>query len=505
MLRHPLPRLLRILGFASLALLGTSCASVSSVSSIPSVPQVTPVPPAEARIPDRRVNLADFGGVPDGATLNTAAFERALASLAERGGGTLLVPSGYWLTGPIRLRSRIRIHLETGALIRFSGDHRLYPLTVHDYRGEKFVNSLSPISGDKLEDVAITGSGVIDGSGDAWRYVKRGKLTPPAWTALVKSGGVLNPKGDEWWPSQAALDGRAAVEALSAAGSLDVAAYAPFHQFLRPRLVRLIDCRRVLLEGVTFRNSPEWTLNPVLCEDVALRDLKIFNPRSAQNSDAMDIESCRRVHVRGCLIDTGDDGICLKSGKDEIGRRIGAPTRDVLVEDCTVLYAHGGFVIGSEMSGGVHDVLVRNCTFVGTAIGLRFKTARGRGGVVENIHVDGVRMHDLAGAAVSFDFFYARQGVSATVPPVDEGTPEFRRMLIENIVSRDAGATLVLRGLPEKPLRDITLRDVSVSGAKGADLAYCDGIVFERVQVRAASGEPLKTEEVKNSRLPLSP
>ena len=499
---HALPRLLRLVGFASLAALaltGSACASVSSV------PQVSPAPPAEPRIPERRVSLADFGSVPDGATLNTDAFERALAVLDEKGGGTLLVPSGYWLTGPIRLRNRVRLHLETGALIQFSGDHRLYPLTVHDYRGEKFVASLSPLSGEKLEDLAITGSGVIDGAGDAWRYVKRGKLTPPAWTALVKSGGVLNPKGDEWWPSQAALDGRAAVEALAAAGSLDVAAYAPYHPYLRPRLLRLVDCRRVLLEGVTFRNSPEWTLNPVLCEDVALRDLKIFNPHSAQNSDAMDIESCQRVHVRGCLIDTGDDGICLKSGKDEIGRRIGVPTRDVLVEDCTVLYAHGGFVIGSEMSGGVRDVLVRNCTFIGTALGLRFKTARGRGGVVENIHVTGVRMRDLVGAAVSFDFFYARQGVSETVPPVGEGTPEFRRMLIENIVSRDAGGTLILRGLPEKPLRDITLRDVSVSGAKGADLAHCDGIVFERVQVRATAGEPITTTEVANSRLTLTP
>ncbi len=467
---------------------------------------VTPAAPAAPSIPAIRVSLADFGAVPDGETLNTAAFARAIAALADKGGGTIVVPPGLWLTGPVELRSRIRLHLEAGSLIQFSRDHTLYPVRVFDARGEKMIHTTSPLSGEKLEDIAITGAGVIDGGGDAWRLVKKAKVTEAFWKALVASGGVLNAKQNEWWPSQAALEGAAAVDALEGSGSLDPAAYEPYRQFLRPRLLRLLDCRRVLIEGVTFRNAPNWTLHPWLCEDLILRDVKILNDRWAQNSDAMDLESCRRVVVRDCLIDTGDDGLCIKSGINESGRRIGVPTEDVLIEDCVVYEGHGGFTIGSEMSGGVRNVLVQNCTFIGTDLGLRFKTARGRGGVVENIHIRGIRMTGIVGSAIDFNFFYFSEGqAAAPVPPVTEGTPVFRNILFEDIVSRGSEAAFTLRGLPEMPLRDITFRDVSLSAARGADLAYAEGIVFERVRIRPAAGDAVKTTEVKNSKLELLP
>lgn len=478
----------------------------SSAASAALTAPVTPAAPAAPRFPGARLSLADFGARPDGETLNTAAFEQAFAALAEKGGGTLVVPPGVWFTGPIRLRSRVNLHLEAGSLIQFSRDHTLYPLRVFDARGEKSVHTTSPISGEKLEDIAITGAGVIDGGGDAWRLVKKPKVTEPFWKALVASGGVLNAKGNEWWPSQAALDGAAATDALEAKGSLDLAAYEPYRLYLRPRLLRLLDCRRVLIEGVTFRNAPNWTLHPWLCEDLTLRDVKIFNDRWAQNSDAMDIDSCRRVLVRGCIVDTGDDGLCLKSGINESGRRLGVPTEDVLIEDCTVYEGHGGFTIGSEMSGGVRNVLVRNCTFIGTALGLRFKTVRGRGGVVENIHIRGIRMSGIEGSAIDFNFFYAANGKPAeAVPEPNEGTPAFRNILIEDVVSRGSKAAFTLRGLPEMPLRDITFRDVDLSAGTGVDLAYAERIVFERVRIRVATGEPLKTSEVKNSRLDLVP
>lgn len=467
---------------------------------------VVPAAPALPTIPAARVSLADFGAVPDGETLNTAAFERALAAIASRGGGTLIVPSGVWHTGPITLRSRINLHLEAGAIIQFSRDHALYPVRIFDTRGEKQVDTTSPLSGDHLEDIAITGAGVIDGGGDAWRLVKKAKTTESFWKALVASGGVLNTRGDEWWPSHAALAGSAAVQALEAKGSLNPADYEPYRVFLRPRLLRLLECRRVLIEGVTFRNAPNWTLHPWLCEDVTLRDVKIFNDRWAQNSDALDLESCRRVVVRGCIVDTGDDGLCIKSGKDAVGRRIGVPTEDVLVEDCTVYEGHGGFTIGSEMSGGVRNVLVQNCTFIGTSLGLRFKTSRSRGGLVENIHIRGIRMTGIEGSAIDFNFFYFSEGqASAAVPPVTEETPVFRNILFEDIVSRGSKAAFTLRGLPEMPLRDITFRDVSLSAATGADLAYGERIVFDRVNIRAQQGPPLKATAVTDSRLDLVP
>lgn len=496
----PLPILPRLL--CAVLVLGLAAAPARAALTHPVVPSA----PAEPAIPDTRTSLVEFGGVGDGETLNTVAFARAISALESFGGGTLVVPPGIWLTGPIELRSHIRLHLEAGAVLQFSRDHTLYPVRVFDARGEKMIHTTSPLSGEKLENIAITGAGVIDGGGDAWRLVKKAKVTEAFWKKLVASGGVLNAKQNEWWPSQAALEGNAATEALERSGSLDPAAYEPYRQFLRPRLLRLLDCRRVLIEGVTFRNAPNWTLHPWLCEDVTLRDVKILNDRWAQNSDAMDLESCRRVVVRGCLIDTGDDGLCIKSGINESGRRIGVPTEDVLIEDCVVYEGHGGFTIGSEMSGGVRNVLVQNCTFIGTDLGLRFKTARGRGGVVENIHIRGIRMTDIVGSAIDFNFFYFSEGqAAAPVPPVTEGTPTFKNILFEDIVSRGSEAAFTLRGLPEMPLRDITFRDVSLSATRGADLAYAEGIVFERVQIRPAAGDAVKTTEVKNSKLELAP
>lgn len=467
---------------------------------------VIPAAPATPSIPATRVNLADFGAVADGETLNTAAFERALSALEHRGGGTLVVPPGVWLTGPIRLRSRVNLHLAPGALIQFSRDHTLYPMRVFDIRGEKQVDTTSPLFGDHLEDIAITGAGVIDGGGEAWRLIKKAKVTESFWQNLVASGGVLNDRGDEWWPSRAALEGATAVQALEARGSVQPADYEPYRLFLRPRLLRLLDCRRVLIEGVTFRNAPNWTLHLWLCEDVTLRDVKVFNARWAQNSDALDFDSCRRVHVRGCIISTGDDGLCLKSGKDRAGRRLGVPTEDVLIEDCTVYEGHGGFTIGSEMSGGVRNVLVQNCTFIGTACGLRFKTARGRGGVVENIHLRGIRMRAIEGSAIDFNFFYFSEGqATAPAPPVTEETPLFRNILFEDIVSHGSKSALRLRGLPEMPLRDVTFRNVSLSAKLGADLAHAERIVFERVRIRPDNGEAVRAVHVRESRLELQP
>jgi hypothetical protein len=367
--------LLRVM--AAPAVLAVSLLAVSAETPL-ILPNV-----ALPNIPKNVVKLTDCGGNGDGRTLNTVAFETALAKLSENGGGELVVPPGIWLTGPIKLRSHINLQLERGALIQFSRDYKLYPLTVIDLKGEQEVDSTSPISGVNLENIAITGEGIIDGGGDAWRPLKKDKLGEHDWKALVKSGGVLNEKGDTWYPSRDVITGEKLVEKLRNENSLNPADYEPAHQFLRPKMLRLVGCKKVLLQGVTFQNPPNWTMNPALCEDVSILNVTVHNSPAAQNSDALDLESCRRAIIRSCNFDTGDDGICLKSGKDAAGRRIGVPTEDVLVEGCTVYHAHGGFTIGSEMSGGVRNIRVDNCTFIGTDVGFALQEharSRRRGG-----------------------------------------------------------------------------------------------------------------------------
>lgn len=471
-------------------------------------PVLSPV--ALPAIPTNVVNIADYGKG-DGQTLNTTAFEKALAALSERGGGKLMVPPGIWLTGPIRLRSNIDLHVERGALIQFSGDYKLYPLTIINVRGEKDVDSTPPIFGQNLENVAVTGEGIIDGGGDAWRMIKKAKLTEGDWKSLVKSGGVLNEKGDTWWPSKAAMDGAKAVPELQKKGSLNLTDYGPYHQYFRARMVRLIDCKKVLIQGVTIQNPPNWTIHPQLCEDVSIFDVQVRNSPVAQNSDALDLESCRRAIIRGCVFDTGDDGICIKSGLNAAGRRIGVPTEDVLVENCVVYRAHGGFTIGSEMSGGVRNMIVRNCLFMGTDIGLRFKTARGRGGVVENIHIQNINMFDIPGDAINFSMSYGGKApldaatgtVETNLPPVTEETPAFREIHIESLVCRGAKNAIMLQGLPEMPLRNITLKDVSITAQNSGLVIDAENISFQNVEVISQPGTSLKTIRVRDSKLVL--
>jgi polygalacturonase len=472
--------------------------------------EITVPHPQAPVIPANAVRLSDFGSG-DGVTLNTAAFEKAIATLSDKGGGELLVPPGIWLTGPIKLRSHINLHLERGALIQFSRDFNLYPLTVIDLNGEKEVDSTSPISGQNLEDVAITGEGIIDGGGDAWRPLKKDKLGDRDWKALAKSGGVLNDKADTWYPSREVMNGQKPVEKLRKENSLKLADYEPYHQYLRPKMLRLIGCKKVLLEGVTFQNPPNWTMNPVLCEDVSILNVTVHNLPTAQNSDALDLESCRHAIIRGCTFDTGDDGICIKSGKDAPGRRIGVPTEDVLVEGCTVYHAHGGFTIGSEMSGGVRNMIVRNCTFMGTDIGLRFKSTRGRGGVVEKIYISDIRMEDIPGDAINFNLYYENKspldetgGAEIKFPAVTEETPAFKDIHIENLICRGAKSAIVLQGLPEMPLDNITLKNVSITSQLGVSVTDAQDITFENVRVNKQTGEALKTVRVKNCKLELT-
>jgi len=484
-------------------LFGVSASPVEAASDEFQMPQVK-----EPTIPIRLVNLADVGGSADGKTLNTEIIAKAIAALAEKGGGKLVVPPGIWLTGPVRLQSNIELHLETGALLQFTPDCKQYPLVVLDLNGEKEVSSVSPISGENLENVAITGHGIIDGSGSAWRPVKKSKLTEAEWKALTKYGGVVTEGDGIWWPSQAAMDGEKLVAQLRASGSFKLQDYEPARQFLRPRLLKLINCRKVLIEGVTFQNSPFWTVNPTLCEDVTICNIICRNPWHGQNTDALDLESCRNVIVRDSVFDVGDDGICLKSGRDEVGRRIGAPTENVLIENCAVYHGHGGFIIGSEMSGGVRNIRVNNCVFMGTDIGLRFKSTRGRGGIVEKVYISNVRMTDIPAEAIGFNMYYSGKApldakgdlmmIAQKEVQVDDGTPKFRDIYIEDVVCRGARSAVLIQGLPEMPIRGIHLKNISITAERGMVCMDAENVTCENVEILNSKGPVLNLFDTRD-------
>ena len=260
-------------------------------------------PVALPRIPARTCRITDHGARGDGATLNTEAIAAAIDACSKAGGGRVVVPRGIFLTGPIELKSRIDLHLERGALLRFSPRFELYPLVRASYEGGDRVKARSPIWAKGAEDIAITGEGVIDGSGQAWRPVKKFKMTANQWKALVASGGVVDASGENWWPSREAMNGEATVKALDARGpGVPLAEYAAAREFLRPVMISLVECRRVLLDGPTFQNSPAWNIHPLLCEDMVIRNITVLNPWYSQNGDGLDLDSCRRVIVHNCTV-----------------------------------------------------------------------------------------------------------------------------------------------------------------------------------------------------------
>lgn len=412
----------------------------------------------EPAIPARTAKLTDFGAVPDGKTLCTDAIAKGIESLAAQGGGRLVIPAGVWLTGPIVLKSNIELRAEEGALIQFTKD-------TTQFKGRAL------IYGENLENVAITGHGIFDGAGEAWRPVKHYKMTEQQWKALIASGGRVDAKQDMWFPS--AENGTR-----------------------RPNMLILRGCQRVLLEDAIFQNSPAWNINPSFCDDVTVRNLTIRNPWFSQNGDGLDLDSCRNVIIRGTRLDVGDDALCMKSGSGADARKNGRPTENVLIEDCTVYHGHGGFTIGSEMSGGVRNIRVNNCVFIGTDIGLRFKTQRGRGGVVEKIFLSNIRMTNIPTDAISFNMYYGGAGPTeetetageVAAAPVNEGTPQFRDIYIENVTCLGARRAVQLQGLPEMPLAGIHLRNVSITAEQGIVCQDVKDITLSGVEISNRRG-----------------
>ncbi len=443
------------------------------------------------RIPSREVSLTDFGAVGDGVTLCSDAFQKAFDALEERGGGRLVVPDGIWLTGPVGLRSHTELHLSDNAVIVFSTNQDLYPIIGTNFEGLDMFRCLSPVHAEGATDIAITGRGVIDGNGTPWRELKKRKVGDDIWKPTVKSGGVLSDDGKVWYPDEGYKKARLTAGSLNKqADSLDL---QEIKTFLRPVMVSLRNCERILLEGVTFQNSAAWNLHPLWCRDLVVRNIVVRNPHYSTNGDGIDIESCENVYVGGSSFDVGDDAICIKSGKDEDGRRYGRPCRKVVIEDCTVYHGHGGFVIGSEMSGGAEEILLRNCRFLGTDVGLRFKSTRGRGGLVKDIWCRNIYMKDIVAEAVTFNLYYA--GVSSTekadgmqeaeplLPPVDETTPVFRDIHFAGIVCAGAKQAIYVNGLPELPLKGVDFQDCVFQARKGVQVQNAEPIIYKNVRV----------------------
>jgi len=366
-------------------------------------------------------NILDYGADREGVNLCTDAFKAAIKGAAEVGGGTVYIPAGIYLTGSIKLESNINIYLDPGATLLFSTNIKDYPVIFSRWEGVEREVYQSCIYGEKLENVSITGYGVLNGQGIPW------------WE-LYRSFRKHNNNALE---------------------------------YPRPKLISFDECSRVLIQNLKLINSPSWTINPICCDNVTIDNITVKNPGDSPTTDAIDLDSSRNIRISNCQLDVGDDCIVIKSGTEEGTKRV--PCENITITNCTMLHGHGGVVIGSEMSGGVRNVVISNCIFEGTDRGIRIKSRRRRGGVVEDIRVNNIIMKDVISPIIMHMFYYCGPGGTDKYTwdkddyPINDQTPIFRRIHISNITAREvSSAAGYLYGLPEMPIEDITFDNIDI-------------------------------------------
>jgi polygalacturonase len=366
-------------------------------------------------------NIHDFGAVGDGVNICTDAFAAAIKAASEVGGGTVYVPAGTYLTGSIRLKSNINLYLDAGATVLFSTNKKDYPVIFSRWEGVEREVYQSCIYGANLENVSITGYGILNGQGQLW------------WE-LYRSFKKYNNNALE---------------------------------YPRPKLISFDECNKVLIQNVKLVNSPSWTINPICCENITIDNITVKNPWDSPTTDAIDLDSSKNIHISNCYLDVGDDCIVIKSGTEEGIKRV--PCENITITNCTMIHGHGGVVIGSEMSGGVRNVVISNCIFEGTDRGIRIKSRRRRGGVVEDIRVNNIIMKNVISPIIMHMFYYCGPGGKDKytwdkgIYPINDQTPIFRRIHISNITAREVRAAAgYIYGLPEMPIEDITFDNIDI-------------------------------------------
>ena len=415
-------------------------------------------------------NITDYGAVADGKTKNTDVFKKAIAKVKEAGGGTVYVPPGEYLTGPIHFVDNMTLFVEAGATIKFSKDFDdYYPLVERRFQGLVFKGFSPLLYAYEVNNIALKGRGTIDGQGQVWQKY---------WRSFMKKYKASN--------SQDRNINKWQADIWKANHPLKV------HHggFLRPQLLHFYKCENVLLEDIRLRDTPFWTCHFALCENVNVRGVDVKNP-PGNNPDGITVESCKNVHISDCHLDVDDDGFTLKAGRDSTGRWEGNSCENITITNCTVIAGAAGFAIGSEMSGDVRNVTVSNSVYVGTSTGIYIKTVRGRGGVVENITVDNLIInntkcpHRPIAPAIGIDMLYYKK---TEQQPVTENTPKFRNLHFSNISGEGNEQTILVNGLVEMPIENISFSNIDLGGGNGIICKNVNGIRLNNVTITPDTG-----------------
>ncbi len=403
-------------------------------------------------------DVRNYGATGNGTNLDTQAIQKALDACGRAGGGTVKFPPGIYLSQPITIRTKTTMLLDEGATLLASTNQADFMKVPGDWlRARSGADFIPFISGKNLTDVTFTGKGTIDGSGAVW--------WEEAEKARRKVSGYTLP---------------------------------------RPNLIVLTRCKNVRLENLTVQNSPKFHFVPTECEAVVVSNATILAPERAANTDAIDPSSCRNVLITRCRIDVGDDNVAIKAGREVAGRKFAS--EDITVTDCTFLHGHG-MSIGSETGGGVRNVTVKNCTFENTENGIRIKSQRGKGGIVENISYSDITMKNV-NPAITLTCYYMNNSAGDTArtagagsdstPAVDSSTPVFRNIHISNLKATCPRVAGIITGLPESMISNVVLENVQISAAKSFEIRNAKGIQLKNVTVSVNEGPPFA---IKNAQV----
>lgn len=414
-----------------------------------------------------------YGAVPDGHTLDTAAFARAAAACAAAGGGTLVVPPGEYLTGSVRLYSHMTLQLEAGAELLYSGNPADSPIVASRWEDTSAFIHAPLIYAAGAVDVAVAGRGTLNGQGRNWWW---------------RNGRYDRARSAEIQPARQAW--LALYARIEAGARLSAADFKLAADYLRPPLVLFNGCRNVQVEGITLAESPMWMLHPLYCENVSIRGVTFHS--TGPNGDGIDIDSSRDVRISDCFFNTGDDCIVLKSGRNADGRRIDRPTEHVTITNCVMYKGHGAIAVGSETSGGIRDIMASNIVSRGTDYGIRIKSERGRGNVIENLRFANFVIDQPRVQAIEITAYYENQPAE----PFSDRTPTFRNIAFSGFTITGAASVANIRGLPERALEQIRFTDVTATGNTGLVCEQADDVELHQVRIQVGRGSSFSFSHV---------
>lgn len=398
--------------------------------------------------PNRTCTFTDYAATSGGKVSNTEAFQKAIDDCFQLGGGTVRVPAGTWLTGPIHLASNINLHLEKGATILFSTNFDEYlPVVFSRFEGIEYYNYSPPIYTANAFNVAITGEGTIDGQGRVWWNAMR------KWNKAIKR---LYQMGDTGIPVHDRV-------------------FGTVNDSLRPAFVEFMNCRRVLIEGIHIKNGPMWTIHPLYSEHIIVRGVTI-ETSPGPSTDGIAVDSSKNVLIENSSFDTGDDAIVLKSGRNQDGLRVRQPTETVIIRNNTVPEAHAAVAIGSEMSGDVRNVSIENTSANTVQYGLRIKSAQGRGGMVENIRLRSMDIRSASLAAIQLTTAYEDSFIKNS-----GAIPLFRNITVEDMSVAKTDRSIDINGLPEEPITNVLFKDIRIKTRWGARLHDARAITLDTI------------------------